>query len=106
MVGGWDSSCEVFRLLEFDQATHTLPACVAAHGQHSEVTFSPRMILVLSRVCRKSRISIRTMFEPRSDLEYCVISGIQWIMNRSPGYSEKANPRARFIVIVRSCDRE
>ncbi|KAI5313138.1 hypothetical protein L3X38_042312 [Prunus dulcis] len=70
---------EDFRLPEFDQATHSLPVHVAVRGQPGEVTLSPRMILVLSRKLRNSRISIQTTFEPRSDLTYCAISGVRYI---------------------------
>ncbi|KAI5335015.1 hypothetical protein L3X38_025148 [Prunus dulcis] len=87
-----------------------LPARVVARGQRSEVTFSPKIISWSSRARRGSQISIRTKFELRSDLAYCAISGfdafepldpgscrIQRIVNRSPGYSENVNPRAKEL---------
>ncbi|KAI5338509.1 hypothetical protein L3X38_017780 [Prunus dulcis] len=74
-IGVWAGGLEYFWLPKIDQATHTLPARVAERGLHSEVTLSPRMILMLSRACRNSRISIWATFEPRLDLAYCAISG-------------------------------
>ncbi|CAL2230119.1 unnamed protein product [Prunus armeniaca] len=56
-LGVWADGLEFFRPPEISQATQ------AAVGSLVGTTLSFRMILVFSRACRNSRISIRTSFE-------------------------------------------